>query len=58
LLVPVPRGDAEQAALHGVTLVCLEAIVIGLAAVADKKSLTALERLMELRRGLGGRSAD
>jgi DNA-binding MurR/RpiR family transcriptional regulator len=58
LLVPVPRGDAEQAALHGVTLVCLEAIVIGLAAVADKRSLTALDRLMELRRGLGGRSAD
>jgi len=58
LIVPVPRGDAEQAALHGVTLVCLEAIVIGLAAVAHKRSLTALDRLMELRRGLGGRSAD
>jgi len=58
LLVPVPRGDAEQAALHGVTLVCLEAIVIGLAAVADKRSLTALDRLMELRRGLRGRSSD
>jgi DNA-binding MurR/RpiR family transcriptional regulator len=58
LLVPVPRGAAEQAALHGLTFVCLEAIVIGLAAVADKRSLTTLDRLMELRRGLGGRSAD
>jgi DNA-binding MurR/RpiR family transcriptional regulator len=58
LLVPVTRGDAGQAALHGVTLVCLEAIVIGLAAVDDKRSLTALDQLMELRRGLGGRSAD
>ena len=58
LLVPAPRGDAERAALHGVTLVCLEAIVIGLAAVADKRSLTALDRLEELRRGLSGRSAD
>ena len=56
--MPVPRGDAEQAALHGVTLVCLEAITIGLAAVADKQSLTALDRLMELRRSFGGRSAD
>jgi DNA-binding MurR/RpiR family transcriptional regulator len=52
LRVPVPRGDAQQAALHGVTFVCLEAIVIGLAAVADGRSLTALERLMELRRSL------
>jgi len=58
LLVPVPRGDAEQVALHGVTLVCLEAIVIGLAAIAETQSLTTLERLVALRRGLGTRSAD
>ena len=58
LVVPVQRGDAEQVALHGVTLVCLEAIVIGLAAIADARPLTTLERLTELRRGLGSRSRD
>lgn len=58
LLVPVPRGDAEQVALHGVTLVCLEVIVIGLAAVAETQSLTTLERLVALRRDLGSHSTD
>jgi DNA-binding MurR/RpiR family transcriptional regulator len=53
LVVPVQRGQAHQVALHGVTLVCLEAIVLGLAAIADGRPIATLERLTELRRNLG-----
>jgi DNA-binding MurR/RpiR family transcriptional regulator len=52
--INAPRGRAEHVALHGVTLVCLEAVVLALAVSAKDEAIAALERLGELRRALGG----
>jgi len=52
--INAPRGRAEHVALHGVTLVCLEAVVLALAASAKDEAIAALERLGELRQALGG----
>ena len=52
--INAPRGRAEHVALHGVTLVCLEALVLALAASAKDEAIAALERLGELRQALGG----
>lgn len=48
VILPARRGRAERAALHGATLVCLEALVLGLAA-ASAEAVTTLERLNRLR---------
>jgi len=39
--------------LHGATLVCLEAIMLGLASRNKDRSILTLERLNELRKSLG-----
>lgn len=43
------RGRAERMALHGATLVCLEALVLGLAAAHRTTAVATLERLDRLR---------
>ena len=54
ILVEVPRGQAERVALHGATVVTLEALILGLAASDRTRAMTALERLNELRGAVGG----
>jgi DNA-binding MurR/RpiR family transcriptional regulator len=54
VVIPVQRGLAERVALHGTTLICLEALVLGLAASAKDQAVAALERLNELRQSLSG----
>jgi DNA-binding MurR/RpiR family transcriptional regulator len=49
VILPARRGRSERVALHGATLVCLEALVLGLAA-ASPDTVTSLERLNRLRR--------
>lgn len=56
VIVPVRRGQADRVALHGTTLVALEAIVLGLAASDQSRALEALQRLDELREIVGGRA--
>jgi DNA-binding MurR/RpiR family transcriptional regulator len=58
VLVPAPRGRAERVALHGATMVVLEAIVMGLAASDRVGAVAALERLNELREAVAGRRLD
>ncbi len=48
VVLPARRGRANQVALHGATLVCLEALVLGLAA-ASPRTVPTLERLNRLR---------
>jgi DNA-binding MurR/RpiR family transcriptional regulator len=52
LVVRVARGRPDRVALHGTTLICLEAIVFGLAASEGKSALATLERLNDLRRSI------
>lgn len=49
VVVPTPRGRAGQVALHGATLVVLEALVLGLAALDRPRAMAALEQLNDLR---------
>ena len=49
VIVPAQRGRSEQVALHGATLVALEALVLGLAAIDQPRALEALEQLDALR---------
>jgi DNA-binding MurR/RpiR family transcriptional regulator len=53
VVVSAKRGQANRVALHGTTLVALEAIVLGLAASDRDYALRAFDRLHELR-GLVG----
>jgi DNA-binding MurR/RpiR family transcriptional regulator len=48
--VVIPRGRPGQMALHGTTLVGLEALVLSLAAAKPKAALSSLENLNRLRR--------
>src|SRR5262249_14765281 len=52
VVVSVPRGRPDQVALHGATLVCLEAIILGLAASERDAALASLERLNGLRKSI------
>jgi len=54
VVVPVQRGLAQRVALHGTTLICLEALVLGLAASATDQAVATLERLNELRQSVSG----
>lgn len=54
VVIPAQRGLAEQVALHGTTLICLEALALGLAASAKDQAIATLERLNELRQSLTG----
>lgn len=49
VILPARRGRAERVALHGATLVCLEALVLGLASADKSGTVSALERLHRLR---------
>jgi DNA-binding MurR/RpiR family transcriptional regulator len=50
LIVAVPRGRPGGVALHGATLMALEAIIFALAAARPEAALTSLDRLATLRR--------
>jgi len=52
------RGRAERVALHGATLIGLEALVLGLAAAEPTKAMLALDRLNELRVAVSGEKND
>ena len=49
VILPARRGRADRVALHGATLVCLEGLVLGLAA-ANSETVPTLERLDRLRK--------
>ncbi len=48
--VAIPRGRPGQVALHGATLVGLEALVLSLAAAKPEAALASLDNLNRLRR--------
>ena len=52
VILPARRGRADRVALHGATLVCLEALALGLAAAGKPRALAAVERLHRLRGAL------
>jgi DNA-binding MurR/RpiR family transcriptional regulator len=52
--VPAQRGRARRVALHGATLVALEALVLGLAATDQPRALASLEQLNALREAVSG----
>lgn len=54
VVLPARRGRAERVALHGATLVCLEALVLGLAAAGKAGAIATLERLNRLRSATRG----
>ena len=47
--VPARRGRQGRVALHGVTVIVLEAIALGLALAGQEEAITSLARLGELR---------
>lgn len=49
VIVPVLRGHAGRIAMHGATLVCLEAISFALTAEDPQRAISTIERLSELR---------
>jgi DNA-binding MurR/RpiR family transcriptional regulator len=53
-VVVVPRGRPGGVALHGATLMALEAIIFSLAAAKPEAALTSLDRLAALRRTIAG----
>ena len=55
IVLPARRGRADRVALHGATLVCLEALVLGLAAAGKREAVATLERLNRLRSATRGR---
>lgn len=58
VIVPARRGRGEHVALHGATLVGLEALVLGLAAANRTAAMASLERLNELRLAVIGQHRD
>lgn len=54
VVVPARRGRARRVALHGATLVALEAIALGLAAMHGERALASLDRLNDLRAVIEG----
>jgi len=53
VVVQVLRGHAGRIALHGSTFVCLEAIILAMAAEDQPRAISTLERLNELRGAIG-----
>ena len=49
VVLPAGRGRAERVALHGATVVCLEALILGLAAADKAAALATLAKLSRLR---------
>lgn len=58
VVLMIPRGRHQRVALHGGTLVALEAIVLALAAADRDQAMAALERLNRLRIGVSGQRHD
>jgi DNA-binding MurR/RpiR family transcriptional regulator len=58
VVLAAQRGRTERVALHGATLVGLEALVLGLATANKKEALKALHRLNELREAVSGKRID
>lgn len=54
VVVPVQRGRSERVALHGTTLVVLEALILGLTAIDRSRALATLEQLNALRAAVLG----
>jgi len=54
VVIPARRGRARRVALHGATLVALEALVLGLAVAEGGRAVAALERLNDLRAAILG----
>jgi DNA-binding MurR/RpiR family transcriptional regulator len=50
VLIAIPRGRPGSVALHGATLVALEAVVLSLAAARESDALSSLDRLSDFRR--------
>jgi DNA-binding MurR/RpiR family transcriptional regulator len=48
-VLPVPRGKADHLAMHGGTMVLLDAMIISLAARASEAAIDSLDRLSALR---------
>lgn len=47
--IVLPRAKNEKVAMHGASLVCVEALTLGLATRNRDKTLSVLDRLVELR---------
>lgn len=58
VVIPARRGHARRVALHGATLVALEALVLGLAALDGARALASLDRLNDLRAAIAGSRQD
>jgi len=58
VVVPARRARGRRVALHGATLVALEAIILGLAAADGPRALAALDRLNDLRTSITGNRHD
>jgi len=55
VVVPAPRGRADNIALHGTTLVCLEALLMGVIARDRPLAVSALSKLNNLRQHVQGK---
>ena len=58
VVLVIPRGKRQRVALHGGTLVGLEAMVLALAAANGEAAVATLERLNMLRIGVSGQRND
>jgi len=58
VVVPARRSVARRVALHGATLVALEALALGLAAAQGDQAVATLERLNDLRAAIVGNRSD
>lgn len=58
VVVPARRARGRRVALHGATLVALEAIILGLAAADSQRALASLDRLNDLRASITGTRHD
>jgi DNA-binding MurR/RpiR family transcriptional regulator len=58
VVVVIPRGKRQRVALHGGTLVGMEALALMLAAVDPEKAVATLDRLNVLRTAVSGQRHD
>jgi DNA-binding MurR/RpiR family transcriptional regulator len=58
VVLAAQRGRTDRVALHGATLVGLEALVLGLAAANKEEAVEALQHLNELRAAVSGKRID
>jgi DNA-binding MurR/RpiR family transcriptional regulator len=54
VVVPARRGRSRRVSLHGVTLIALETLALGLAAALGDRAVATLERLNDLRAAIAG----